>query len=160
MPDNGQSYEIPFKLLTRSGARVLGELMRNWATGGLPPEANETGQSATMTIDDLKTHLSAQGLSEGTDYSVRTGVNKVELYRRVPDTATFLMPESEAITRFEEPGAHNVDLPSQYLEILLSPKIGGLYQTPYANYPFQIDSDGYEEFLDPFMASYMCMQCA
>ncbi len=160
MYDQNDTYEIPFKLLTRKGARVFGKLVRIWATEGPPAEAKNKKGSASMKVEKLIKILMKEGLKEGYDYKVREGVKKIKLQSRKQDTATFLMPEAAAIKRFETPGSHNVDLPSQYLEILLNPQLSDAYQNSYANYPYQIDGEGYEKFLDPFMASYMCMQCA
>jgi hypothetical protein len=158
--DNPDSYEIPFKLLTRKGAQIFGELVRKWAIEGAPKEAQLHDRSATLNRGDFTTHLNALGLQEDLDYRIRSGVESFELYSRQTNTASFLMPEADSITRFEEPGKHQIDIPTQYLNVLLNPQIGGYLQTSNANYPYQIDSDGYKEFLDPFMASYMCMQCA
>ena len=160
MNSKNDSYEIPFKLLTRKGALMFGELIRKWAIEGAPENAQVSDRSTTISRASFSTHLHAKGLQEGQDYKIRAGIETIELYSRQADTASFLMPEADAITRFEQPGKHRVDLPAQYVEVLLSPQISEQYRTSYANYPFQIDSEGYEEFLDPFMASYMCMQCA
>ena len=102
---------------TNKALNALGALIREWALDE-PALRKLLTQDASsrlvMKVDIFSEQLEGKGLVEGVDFKVRDNVTEVELVLRAPNRFTIVLPEPDALTRFEIPGTHYVSIPSIY----------------------------------------------
>jgi len=155
-----------FTPITIRGLETVGTLIRRWT---LKPETRpehvmEGGRICVIDVDVFRNALLQEGLCETAadgavvDFEIRQGVDKVELIFRRPDRFAMLMPEEEALTRFEAPGSHMLPVPVSYQ--LINGQNAASNPNAPATYQVALDHETYAAFLDPFMAGYVCSQCA
>lgn len=170
----GEIYENPFTPISKQAAKVFGAWLRELVNerqpgiieiaferrafvlemdirlGLVPPE--------TRVEDPITPQLIA---ARAEHYRLRPSVDEVVFMQREHSRARFLLPEPDAIGRFAYGAEHVVDLPTCYLDAsdMISAKKRQEYMGK-ASYPYTVDAQNYEAFLDPFMAAYTCSQCA
>lgn len=152
----------PLTLWTMKAAGVLGALIREWT---LDPSTRPAGHwmegERTYVVPAAALREALAGLvegpeSSGADYQLRDGITEVELIFRRPDRMAFLMPEEDVMREQASivPGA-TIRVPALYVE----PGQWGAEGTAKAAYEVEVGQDPLRTFLDPYLASYSCMQC-
>lgn len=112
----------------------------------------ENFRSAMMK--GLKLAATASGGAEP-DFVIRADVKEIELVARRPDVFEVLLPEPGMMQNSAEP----LQIPSVYgLVDYASAMPLGENSPAFVDYP--VPSGDYDAFLQPYMAAYMCSQCA
>lgn len=170
----GEVYENPFTPVSAEAAKVFGAWLRKLVSERQPSLTEVVlGRKEFMLqmdialklvppetkIEDAISH--ALGAKRESHYRLRPGVDEVVFMYREHSRARFLLPEPDAIGRFEEGPEHEVDLPMCYVDAFgkIPPEVLEKNKGK-ASYPYRVKAQGYEAFLDPFMAAYTCSQCA
>ncbi|SPH24051.1 hypothetical protein DEA8626_03099 [Defluviimonas aquaemixtae] len=159
----------PLTLWTNRAAGVLGALIRDWS---LDPETRPEGhrmegdRTCVIPIDAFRAALT--GLTEGpdpdqNDYHLRDGIDDLELVFRRPDRVAFLMPEVEIMKEQSTIAAGDkIRVPALYADAGRTgsaPITHAVNDPGPATYDVRLGEDPLQTFLDPYLASYCCMQC-
>ena len=153
--------ENPLQFKTDKGLRCFGALLRGWAKGTaeLPEGAVEDGRAIRIPVGRFVEFLASepQGLTEGVDFSIRAGIEHIELIVREASTASILLPEKSVIEAQEQAADTTVAMPRFYGDLWIPPAGGG-----EALYRLQLPADGmsFEDFMDRHLGFYTCAQCA
>lgn len=165
----------PLTLWTKDAAGALGALIREWTLepASLPAgHRMEDDRTCVIPVDAFREAMG--GLVEGPrepgrpgaprpDYQIREGIAEIELILRRPDRASILLPEKVILDEQVARGDTLVlRVPAIYAE---SGPAGAAPETPAkgskepAAYDVAASGNALEAFLDPYLASYCCMQC-
>lgn len=159
----------PLILWTRKASGVLGALIREWTLDPSTRPAGHRMEGERICVIPASAFREAlAGLVEGAetagaDYQLRDGIAEVELILRRPDRLAFLMPEEDILREQAAiaPGA-TIRVPALYIESGQSgtaPSTPAVESTARAAYEVEVGKDPLRTFLDPYLASYSCMQC-
>ena len=151
----------PIQFTSDKGLRCFGALLRGWTKGttDLPAGAVEDGRITRVPTARLVEFLTSepQGLTEGVDFSIRAGIEYIELIRRRADTASVLLPEKAVIEAQEQAAETTVAMPRFYATLGIPSEEGAeaLYRLP-----LPADGMSFEDFMDRHLGFYTCAQCA
>jgi hypothetical protein len=173
----------PVNLQSRKAFGVFGSMVRGWSLldeGETPYGFAKDGERTfVIGAEAFRAMLVKAGLKDGTpapggtpdpgaDFWLRPGVAEIELLRRRPDRASFLMPEAEVMKEQKElaPG-DIVAVPALYAEVGPGGPHAGNAPPVAAvddkdgpsHYQVVMGHDPLRTFLDPYLAGYLCMQC-
>ena len=156
-------------LLTQRAMGALGAVIRDAASAG-----GTENISVAELIDRMQAKLApdAPPLAEGTDYRVRDGVQQVRLLARDPSRLDLLLPEPAVLQAISGSlagtGGLSTSLPWPYTDraappepydAKAAPKAVSLDQSVGGRFTVDIGEEGFEAFLDPYMAGYVTSQC-
>lgn len=174
----GEQHENPFTPISAQAAKVFGAWLRELVNEREPGKTKVVlGRMAFILEMDKRLKLVPSDVKiedpitpeliakRATHYRLRPSIDEVVFMQRDPARARFLLPEADAIGRFEDDADHVVDLPTCYIGPIAKMQDGLTEQEitqlkSEASYPYKVKADGYKDFLDPFMAAYTCSQCA
>lgn len=159
--------ENQVRLKSQLALAALGRLMRR---------LSKAGQSATMTVPQFEAALQAelpQGktLQNGVDYEIRSDVVTVRLTMRVPQIVDIYLPEAGVIQSIEDdlstgkasvraPWPYTKNPPPALVKITGQEGYDKAIDTGFdGDYEVELDADGFDRYLDPYMAGYVTTQC-
>ncbi|MEM9549693.1 MAG: hypothetical protein AAGA05_00875 [Pseudomonadota bacterium] len=164
----------PFMLHTQRALAVFGELIRTWTIdpASRPDHSAEFG-NRILVVDakDLRDILiDGHGLTEDADrgkgdFIIRHGVEQIELILRDPTgvRATFLMPEVEVMqAQIASTDGVTAEVPAFYFTDPVRGRVpddAGRQSPAFVPVTMPGNEDPMRAFLDPYLASYLCMQC-
>ena len=163
------------ELKTRRASGVLGRLVREWTVdfdASLPHRQEDDGR-LVMTVGDLRAILTENGLVVGAadatdgDYHAHANIGEIELIPRRPGRFSILLPEKEVMERLQAQNNSELRLATIYFEVKpgdnvidLEKIVASVDDGNDATYQVTLEGeDRFRNFLDPYMASYMCTQC-
>ncbi len=160
----GETYENPFTPVSARAAKIFGKWLRELSLGWQPGVAEQVmDRNAFVTEMDARLGLVGKDFERqrNAHYRIRADVTEIVFQHRDKSRVVFLLPEPDAVGRFNAGTEHVVDMPVCYLNAVgqLAPEQRAQY-AGQASYPYRVDAQNYEAFLDPFMAAYTCSQCA
>lgn len=159
----------PVILKTMQAHKIFGKLIRIWSL--LPDEqfSKEVGQvSGRFLLIDVKNFhaiLAGEKLIDQVDYEIRDGIEHIELIKRTPNRAGFLLPEPEVLSKVQTnlkpgdvvcvPAVYGYDAATQDYEADQQAETA----CPPTHRPVVVGKNPLETFLDPYLSSYMVTQC-
>ncbi|MEM7544676.1 MAG: hypothetical protein AAF367_04000 [Pseudomonadota bacterium] len=153
----------PLVLHTQKALQNFGMLIRRWT---LEPDKRpelraESDRILVIGRKIFEMELGEVGLFSGRDYTLRDGVNEVELILRRPDRCALILPEVDVLTEIGQPWSE-----VRYPKLNLDPYRAGMTDVPPpvkgdepASQVLALGKNPYVDFLDAFMASYLVAQC-
>ena len=153
-----------FKPKNNGALNGLGALIREWTLDPASRPAHQMEGARLCIIDekDFVAAMKTKGFDKDVDYELRGNIRAVELVLPTADRFTIAMPETEALSRFETPGKHDVEIPAIYGAVEPwrgNPTPKPLSDADPASYTITVDDKTFAAFVDPYMAAYCCTQC-
>jgi hypothetical protein len=161
MTEGEDAMENPIQFKSDKGLRCFGALLRGWAKGttALPDGATKDGRATRIPAVRFVEFLTSepQGLTEGVDFTIRPGIDRIELIAREASAASILLPEKAVIEAQEQATDTTVAMPRFYGDLWIPPSGGAeaLYRIP-----LPADGMSFEDFMDRHLGFYTCAQCA
>lgn len=159
----------PIVLHTNRAMGRFGRLIRDWTLdpSTRPPHVMEGARICVIRATDFVQALESTGL-DAKDFTLRPGVEHVELLLRTPDRLSVVLPEADLLeSHLANDGPVVVHVARVYGDVDPDkPDFGMEDMTPAADdsgratYEVTIQDDPFRRFIDPYMAAYVCTQCA
>lgn len=158
-----QTKELQFTPKNFGALQVFGKLVNQWMNDpSNNPDLVPVGAGRyKMSVENFRKALTearlvgtASGGAEP-DYVIRADVQWIELVMRRADVFEVLLPEVGMMLNSAEP----LQIPSVYGLVDYS-SATPLQKNSGAFVDYQIPAGSYDAFLQPYMAAYMCSQCA
>lgn len=164
MPYSGsqEPQGLQFTPITNRAMRIFGELVREWVSA--PPKAarEQADGSYLLDRDAFVQLLRDRGLTDTAspgsdpDFEIRSDVKEIELKPRRQERFTVLLPEYDNLTK-----RTSLRVPAIY-GLVDYATVGGVPDdnTPARASKYFRDEAELDAFLNPYMAAYICSQCA
>ena len=158
-----QTKELQFTPKNFGALKVFGRLISEWTNDpSSNPDLVPIGAGRyKMTVENFRKALTdarlvgtASGGAEP-DFVIRADVKEIELVARRPEVFEVLLPEPDMMLET----ADTLQIPSVYGLVDYS-SATPLRESSPAFVDYAIPSENIEAFLQPYMAAYMCSQCA
>lgn len=164
MPYSGATdpQGLQFTPITSKAMRIFGELVHEWTTA--PPKAGKEQPDGSIILDRaaFRQILLDRGLTDTAnpghdpDFEIRSDVTEIELRPRRPERFNVLLPEYGNLAK-----RTSLRVPAIY-GLVDYATVGGVPDdnTPARTSKYFRDEAEMEAFLRPYMAAYICSQCA
>lgn len=169
----------PIEILSTKGLRVMGKCIAQWCVDPIkrPPNTRieAGGRLVVFSKEDFLAHLEALPEEERLtrrDIRIRDDVKEIELIVRRDDRLSILLPDPEALKHQKviQQRGHPVAvmLPTLYQLLNKDDQQGKPWMDvnldvtdldPKTEEMRLIGGDPFEQFLYPYLASYLCAQC-
>lgn len=158
--------QTPFEPLKHIALQAFGQLVREWTQDmSNVPHTKPDGRTIIITLEDFRAAMAEKNafdvpqLGQGAHYKMRDGIIEIELLMRQNDRFSVLLPEPDAILRFNAPGPTDLQVPAIYGKDEWGYAQGDIPPDANATYTVTVQENDFSKFLDPHMAGYCCGQC-
>lgn len=158
-----QAKELQFTPLNHGALKVFGKLVHEWMND---PASNSNLVSMgegrfKMSVENFRKALMKENLAQSAsgdaepDFLIRSDVKEIELVTRRPEVFEVLLPEPNMMLE----SGDDLKIPSVYGLVDYS-NLGPLQESSPAFVKYKAPAGDLDAFLHPYMAAYMCSQCA